>query len=158
MSQRVLACVLLLCGLSLLACDDVKRAANSALGRYRAYAPEATLGALLPAQPQKPLLLVFGGNWCVWCKALDEQIKSDDRLAAAFANFTYIHVDSARNEDYSEQHGDLFRAGFPLLVKADARGQPLAVSGPHPLMRTDGQLGFDVDAVVSWLNTAPVAP
>jgi thiol:disulfide interchange protein len=136
---------------------DWKANINRALGRYRAY-PDATLAELLPAAPAAPLLLIFGGNWCVWCKTLDEQVAADEQLRLAFAAYQVLHVDVARNEDYNQQHNKLFEAGFPLLVRADASGRPLRFTGPGPLMRADGQLGFDAAAVRAFLSSPLGAP
>jgi thioredoxin 1 len=73
-------------------------------------------------EEQKPLLLMFGANWCEWCRGLD-QILGKDKELSKLADHTFLRLnvdigDYDRNLDVAEQYGlkDLDDTGIPMLV------------------------------------------
>ncbi len=52
----------------------------------------------LSLQTQKPMLFVFGADWCTWCKKLEKSTLTDRELVAYInANFVPIHIDADRD-------------------------------------------------------------
>jgi thioredoxin-related protein len=134
MKRRQLALWLLSVLLSVTSCDAAKSGVNKALGRYRAYGPTPLPALLAGAGDAKPVLLVFGGNWCPWCKRLDEKIDGDDDVRALFDRYQLVHVDIAVAEDWNRQHNEPFKLGYPLLVPLDAQHNPKRFISPHSLI------------------------
>lgn len=68
----------------------------------------------LSQQTNKPMLFVFGADWCVWCKKLEKTTLTDRELVAYInENFVPIHIDADRD---------------PRVVKIlEAEGLPCAV-------------------------------
>ena len=73
-------------------------------------------------EEQKPLLLMFGANWCEWCRDLDHLLGTDKQLARladeAVLRFNVDIGDYDRNLDVAEQYGlkNLDDSGIPMLV------------------------------------------
>jgi thiol:disulfide interchange protein len=143
--------------LVLVACGSEGDAAESE-GEARAERPAADPGALEPtaasdppeiarpydedadAQAQidaavaaaaddgKRVLLVFGANWCPWCRRLDWLFQNEPRVSAALARDHHlVHVDvGARGSDTNRQvaarYGDPLSHGLPCLVVLDEGG------------------------------------
>jgi thioredoxin-like negative regulator of GroEL len=52
----------------------------------------------LSQQTGKPMLFVFGADWCTWCKKLEKTTLTDRELVAYInANFVPIHIDADRD-------------------------------------------------------------
>jgi len=52
----------------------------------------------LSQQTNKPMLFVFGADWCTWCKKLEKSTLTDRELVAYInANFVPIHIDADRD-------------------------------------------------------------
>lgn len=66
------------------------------------------------------VLAVVGGNWCRWCRALDELMENDREVREELsAGFELVHVNYSkenRNEAALERLGRPDRLGFPVLV------------------------------------------
>jgi protein disulfide-isomerase len=79
----------------------------------------------------KPLLLMFGANWCPWCRDLDRLLTRDPRLAKVvdegFLRFNVGQYD--RNQDLLAAYGihDLEDTGIPRLVVLRPDGTVRAV-------------------------------
>lgn len=80
----------------------------------------------------KRVLLVFGGNWCPWCRRLEHTFRHEPRVRAALdEGFRIVHIDtgarrSGRNAPINERFGNPMRHGLPVLVVLGADGQPVA--------------------------------
>lgn len=89
--------------------------------------------ALTTAQAShKNVLLVFGANWCPWCRSLHRVFASDSSVAKALAeNFVVVLIDSnwrhgeKRNDDVNLRYGNPLREGLPVLVILDETGRQL---------------------------------
>jgi thiol:disulfide interchange protein len=163
--MRALLSALVLVGLVGLAsagCDaDTKASINKALGRYRAYDGKAVPAEQLQAAQArakdegKRVLVQFGGNWCVFCQALDETIAGDATLRALKDQYVAIHIDAANADDLNERWGRPFDHGFPVLVVVDPTGAPLHTQPMTPFIRGGG---FDTAGVGAFLKAWARAP
>ena len=110
-------------------CD--KAEINKALGRYRAYDPKADgkgqlAAALVEAKASnKRVLVQFGGNWCVFCEALDKLIEHNPELTALHDKYVAIHVDAGANPDLDDVYGKPYANGFPVMLVLDGDGKLL---------------------------------
>lgn len=76
----------------------------------------------------KRVIVVFGGNWCPWCRRLEHTFRNEPRVRDALAaGFHVVHVDtgarrSGRNAAINERYGNPMRNGLPVLVVLNADG------------------------------------
>ncbi len=76
----------------------------------------------------KRVLLVFGANWCVWCRRLEHVLRNETRVAAALRErWHVVHVDtgtrgSGTNRAVIDRYGDPVQHGLPCLVVLDGQG------------------------------------
>jgi protein disulfide-isomerase len=82
---------------------------------------------------QKPVLLMFGANWCPWCRELDRMLASDRELSTLADNvFLRMNVDIGqydRNLTLAAEYGltNLDDTGIPMLVVLSPDGSVQAV-------------------------------
>jgi thioredoxin-related protein len=96
--------------------------------------------ALTRAQAEnKRVLLLFGANWCPYCKALHGLLETDPALqeivAAAYVMVPIDVGSSGRNRNTAliDRYGaPVFKDGVPALVITDARGERLAPNPENP--------------------------
>lgn len=89
--------------------------------------------ALKRAGPgDKRVLLVFGANWCIWCRRLHETFATNPGIAAALReHYEVVLIDvntrngTKRNAAVNERYGNPIEHGLPVLVVLDARGGQL---------------------------------
>lgn len=73
----------------------------------------------------KTVLVVFGGNWCIWCRRLDYEFHHDPVIAPEITqHFRVIHVDQAANRALDARWGTPSRFGLPVIVVLNAQGEP----------------------------------
>ena len=75
---------------------------------------------------QRPVLVVFGANWCEDCRALDQALKQGRNAALVSGEFEVVKVDVgrfSRNLDVSRAYGDPIQKGIPaaVILSADNR-------------------------------------
>lgn len=52
----------------------------------------------LSQETDKPMLFVFGADWCTWCKKLEKSTLTDrDLVAYINSNFVPIHIDADKD-------------------------------------------------------------
>ena len=76
----------------------------------------------------RPVLLVFGANWCEDCRALDAALKSGKAAEQVAHNFRVVKIDVGqfdRNIDLSKQYGEPTKNGIPAAVLLSANNQVL---------------------------------
>jgi thioredoxin 1 len=79
------------------------------------------------------VLLVFGANWCPWCRELDRVLTKDKALSAladeAFERLNVSIGDYDRNLDLAAEYGltNLDDTGIPMLVVLRPDGSLQAV-------------------------------
>jgi hypothetical protein len=77
----------------------------------------------------KRVLLMFGANWCVWCRRLEWVFRNDAAVSSALSEgWKVVHVDvgaggSGTNAEVIARYGDPVQRGLPCLVVLDAQGQ-----------------------------------
>ena len=114
---------------------------------HRVYDEKADAGALLQAAlerakaEQKRVLVVLGGNWCDWCLALDDLMKSDPEISSyVAAHFVVLKLDNAAAEALDEAWGQPTQLGVPVLVFLDGAGKVLRVQETVSLEAFGGRL------------------
>ncbi len=76
-------------------------------------------GLKAAAATQRPLLLVFGANWCEDCRALDNALKSPANATLMAREFDVVKIDVGnfdRNLDIAGAYGDPIAKGIPAAV------------------------------------------
>ena len=71
------------------------------------------------ARTQKPVLLVFGANWCEDCRALDRALRSSRNAALIAEEFLVVKIDVGnfdRNLALSARYGNPIKGGIPAAV------------------------------------------
>jgi thioredoxin 1 len=84
---------------------DANLAVESAFARARA--------------SNKPVLIVFGANWCPDCIALDQAMKQEPIAGLVANSFIVVKVDIGnfnRNMDISVRFGSVVKKGIPVAV------------------------------------------
>ena len=72
------------------------------------------------ATGKKHVLLVFGANWCIWCRRLHETFASDPKVARALRDhYEIVLVDvntrngTKRNAEVNERYGNPIEKACP---------------------------------------------
>ncbi|QDQ28605.1 thioredoxin family protein [Chitinimonas arctica] len=71
------------------------------------------------AKAKKPVLLVFGANWCEDCRALDTSLKTDRNAKLMAEEFKVVKIDVGRfdkNLDLDTVYGNPIKKGIPAVV------------------------------------------
>jgi len=112
--------------------------------------------ALADAAPSgKPVLVIFGANWCEDCRALDLALKSGKNAALVSEEFKLVKVDVGRfdrNLDIANAYGNPIRKGIPAAVIVGSGNRVLYATRAGELadarsMNADGIYGFFRDAM-----------
>lgn len=85
--------------------------------------------AVKAAQASKrPVLVIFGANWCEDCRALDASLKTPKTAELMAKNFVVVKVDVGRfdrNLDLATRYGDPIKKGIPAASIVSPEGQVL---------------------------------
>jgi thiol-disulfide isomerase/thioredoxin len=133
---------------------------HAALANFNAYDPHAD-GAKLIADAaarakseKKHVLVVFGGNWCKWCKALDGLFETDAKISSELArHWVVVHVDSDSNVALNEKYQNPFANGFPVMLVLDGDGNLLHTQESGAFEKEDKSVGHDPDRVLEFLKS-----
>jgi thioredoxin 1 len=105
--------------------------AHAATGPYDEVADaKMDIGAVLTdaSKSRRPVLVVFGANWCGDCKMLDAAFKTGAAAPLIAKNFHVVKVNVGkfdRNVDIAEFYGVPLKKGIPAVVMLTAQGKPL---------------------------------
>ncbi|MCC6271449.1 MAG: thioredoxin family protein [Microbacteriaceae bacterium] len=105
----------------------------------------------------KRVLLVFGGNWCPWCRRLEHTFRNEPRVRDALAaGFRVVHIDtgarrSGRNAAINERYGNPMQNGLPVLVVLGPDGQARMTQETGALENGDRH---DPERVLAFLSRA----
>ena len=80
------------------------------------------------AQSGRPVLVVFGANWCGDCKILDLAFKEGASAPLIAKKFVVVKVDVGRfdrNTDIAASYGVPLKHGIPAVVVISPQGQPI---------------------------------
>ncbi|MET0029225.1 MAG: thioredoxin family protein [Candidatus Thiodiazotropha sp.] len=67
----------------------------------------------------KPVLIIFGANWCPDCVALDQAMKEEPIAGLVADSFVVVKIDIGnfnRNMDISTRYGSVVQRGIPVAV------------------------------------------
>jgi len=129
-------------------------------GPYRANANprEEIQAAVRQAQEnEQHILLVFGANWCPWCRAL-HQLMEKNREVHSYLNQYYqvVLVDVGRrdrNMDLDSLYGHPTKLGLPALVVLDEDGELLTLQETGKFeIQSDEVKGHDPGKFLSFLD------
>jgi protein disulfide-isomerase len=103
----------------------------------------------------KPVLLIFGANWCEDCRALDHSLKTGKNAELIANEFEVVKIDVGRfnrNMDLAKIYGDATKKGIPSAVLLSPDSQILYATRAGELadarrMNDDGVYGFFRDVV-----------
>jgi thioredoxin-related protein len=78
------------------------------------------LPRLRPAAQEKGTVLIFGTDWCGWCKKMERTTLTDPRVVKALKNYTVTHV----NGDNDPATVRKYRVtAYPTVVLLDAKNR-----------------------------------
>lgn len=94
--------------------------------------PAAVAQALTQAQKQaKPVLVVFGANWCGDCVALDRAFQQEPTAGLIQREFVLVKVDVGRfnkHQELAKQYGNPIKKGIPAAVVLSPQGEVVLAS------------------------------
>lgn len=106
---------------------------------------------------QKHVLLVFGANWCVWCRRLHELFESNTAVRRELkAHYIVVRIDvnhrdgKKRNDAVNDRFGKPTKNGLPVLVVLDRNGHMLTTQETGAL--EDGKSAHDPEKVIAFLK------
>ena len=118
---------------------------------FDAHAPAEKLiaAAVFKAkQEHQRVLLLFGANWCPWCRRLHKALDSEPIVTARLKkNFVLVFIDAntrndkKRNSAVIERYGNPLQYGLPVFVVLDGDGKQLTTQETASL---DGGTGTEV--------------
>jgi protein disulfide-isomerase len=71
------------------------------------------------AKAQRPVLIIFGANWCKDCRALDTALKAPANAELMAKEFVVVKVDVGnfdRHLDIAERYGNAIKKGIPAAA------------------------------------------
>ena len=126
--------LLLAAGVIVLLILTAKYIGKKTEGPYRADGkPGMEIQAALEQAQQKGqhLLVVFGANWCPWCRALHHLMEENREVHEYLKqNYQVVLVDVGRrdrNMELDSLYGHPVKLGLPALVLLDERGELLTL-------------------------------
>jgi len=106
---------------------------------------------------QKHVLLVFGANWCIWCRRLHELFENNPAVRRELkAHWVVVRLDvnhrdgKKRNDAVNERFGNPIKNGLPVLVVLDRNGHMLTTQETGAL--EDGKSAHDPEKVLAFLK------
>ena len=111
----------------------------------------------LAKRDQKHVILVFGANWCIWCRRLHELFENNSAVRRELkAHYVVAWIDvnhrdgKKRNDAVIARFGKPTQHGLPVLVVLDRNGHMLTTQETGAL--EDGKSAHDPDKVVAFLR------
>ncbi|RMH04732.1 MAG: hypothetical protein D6702_02455 [Planctomycetota bacterium] len=78
------------------------------------------------AHANKRVLIVWGGDWCVWCRRLHHTLERGELAREILYEYELVPVDSRSNAELASRYGADLAKGVPFLTVLDGRGRVLA--------------------------------
>lgn len=115
------------------------------------WAPSFNAGLEQSQINQKPLLVIFGAEWCSWCRKLEAELEAAEATQVR-TDWTLAKVDVDVEEDLAEKFG--VRA-LPTIVIVDGTGAKIeSVEGYMPVDQLAGWLEEQRSKAISTLDAA----
>jgi thioredoxin-related protein len=100
----------------------------------------------------KHVILMVGGNWCIWCTRFNNFLMSDTSLKNILdKNYLFYHLNYSKenmNLDYLKKLGFPQRFGFPVMVILDGDGKQIHTQDSGYLEK---EKSYDYDKVKLFL-------
>jgi thiol:disulfide interchange protein len=104
----------------------------------------------------RTVVVMFGGNWCIWCRRLDYALTHDPVLAPIVQrSYRFVHVDSRANHALDDELGHPTSHGVPVLVVLDADGHPIFTQDTGLLELGDGHSRTRVESLLHRYEPRP---
>jgi thiol:disulfide interchange protein len=84
------------------------------------------------------VVLFFHANWCKWCKKMENESFSDDKVKQALKKYILASLDADQNENATSKYGV---SGIPALIMIDGKGNVIKKANY-----------MDASKFVSWLK------
>jgi thiol:disulfide interchange protein len=107
------------------------------------------------AKKNKRVLVMWGGNWCVWCHRLHAVLKRGRVAREMLYEYELVLVDSQGNRDFAAELGADLGQGVPFLTVLDAAGEVVTQQETAALEAGDGH---DEAKVMAFLEQHRAAP
>ncbi len=82
-------------------------------------------------EKNKHILLIFGANWCPWCRTLNRLLTRDAKIKDFVETYyEVVLIDMGflnKNLDLNEKYGNPIELGLPAFVVLDNRGNQLVI-------------------------------
>jgi len=85
----------------------------------------------LATATNKPVMIIFGANWCPDCLALDRVMHKEPSASLLKRDFTIVKVDAGqkdKNVDLAASYGVYYTNGIPSVVILSPRNEILYVT------------------------------
>jgi thioredoxin-related protein len=104
----------------------------------------------------KKILVMIGGNWCIWCKAFDNLVQTDTSISNTLNSYyEFVHVNYSKenkNETFLWYYNYPNKLGFPVFLVLDNKGKLVHTQNSAYLEKNDSSKGHDAKLVLSFLN------
>ena len=106
-------------------------------------------------QGKKRVLLIYGGNWCVWCKKLAECFANDNEIEVLLEReYEIVRIDAMANEAILERFGTK-PDGYPFLTILDANGRVVTHQSTSDFVEEGKHVAVRVYAFLNKWTTRP---
>lgn len=81
--------------------------------------------SLTAQKSNKQILVIVGGNWCVWCRKLHNFMEGSSVIQNVLKNFVVVHINYSKenkNEAVLSELNNPQQYGFPVCVLLDKNG------------------------------------
>jgi len=159
MKKWIIAALLFLGGSSLYAQESK---AGAGLYNPAADANADIRQAVKQAQQQhKNVLLMIGGNWCIWCTRFNQTVTGNDTLSKLMKdNYVLVHVNYEKKNAEDKLWGKLGypqRFGFPVFVILDDKGNRIHTQNSGYLEEGKGHSPAKIAEFLQQWSPAAVA-
>ena len=110
----------------------------------------------------KRVILVFGANWCIWCRRLHSTFEGVPTVSKALdRSFVVVDIDvntrhgPKRNAGVNTRYGNPIAHGIPVLVVLDSDGKQLTTKDSGELEEGEGHSPSKITAFLElWVPPA----
>lgn len=103
------------------------------------------------------VLIVFGANWCIWCRRLHTLFDTNEAVRKVLKrDFHVVYVDvnhrdgKKRNAEANKRYGDPMKKGLPVLVVLDWDGHQITTQETG--IFENGKNAHDPEKVIAFLK------